>query len=61
LKRLGLVTTGLFLLELGAASAQQLEPSAHTPLPVDLNFVSLPYTYQTASVITDPPLPVRIS
>lgn len=29
------------------------------PAPVDLNIVSLPLTYQTGSVITDPSLPVQ--
>jgi Putative MetA-pathway of phenol degradation len=29
------------------------------PAPVDLNIVSVPYVYQTGSVITDPSLPVQ--
>jgi Putative MetA-pathway of phenol degradation len=29
------------------------------PAPVDLNIVSVPYTYQTGSVITDPSLPIQ--
>jgi len=48
-KRLGLLATGLLLLDLEVASAQQLEPRAYSPSPAGLNFVGLPYTYQTGS------------
>jgi hypothetical protein len=58
-KRLGLLATGMLLLELGVASAQQLEPRAYSPSPAGLNFAGLPYTYQTGSVITDPSLPIQ--
>jgi Putative MetA-pathway of phenol degradation len=58
-KRPGLLTAGLLFLELSAASAQQLTPRAYAPAPVDTNVVSLPFTYQTGSVITDPSLPVQ--
>jgi hypothetical protein len=57
-KRLGLFTAGL-LAGLSAASAQRLTPRAYAPAPVDVNVVSLPYTYQTGSVITDPSLPIQ--
>ena len=57
-RRLGLLLTGV-LGALATASAQQLEPRAYTPLPVNLNFVGLPYTYQTGSVLTDPSLPIQ--
>ena len=49
MKRLGLLATGLLLLDLEVASAQQLEPRAYSPSPAGLNFVGLPYTYQTGS------------
>src|SRR4029453_8791127 len=38
---------------------QQLTPRAYVPAPVDLNIVSVPYLYQTGSVITHPSLPVQ--
>jgi len=44
---------------LGAAAAQQLEPRAYAPSPVDVNIVGAPYAYQTGNVITDPSLPVK--
>jgi hypothetical protein len=44
---------------LATASAQQLEPRAYVPVPVDLNIAGAPYTYQTGSVITDPSLPIQ--
>ncbi len=59
MRRLGLVLAGLLLMELGAASAQQLTPRAYVPAPINLNIVSLPYGYQTGSVLTDPSLPVQ--
>jgi hypothetical protein len=58
-KRLGLLTTGLLLVVPRIGLAQQLTPRAYVPAPVDLNIVSVPYGYQTGSVITDPSLPVQ--
>ena len=59
MKRLGLFTTGLLLVLTRITSAQQLTPRAYVPAPVDLNIVSVPYGYQTGSVITDPSVPVQ--
>ena len=58
MKRLGLIPAALLLAASSAASAQQLTPRAYVPAPVDVNVASLPYTYQTGSVITDPSLPI---
>ena len=59
MKRVGLLSAGLLLVNVLAASAQQLTPRAYVPAPVDLNIASLPFVYQTGSVITDPSLPVQ--
>jgi hypothetical protein len=58
-KRTGFLLTGLFLAGLAAASAQQLEPRAYTPLPINMNFVGLPFVHQTGSVVTDPTAPIQ--
>ena len=42
-----------------AVEVQQLEPRAYSPNPVGLNFVGMPYTYQTGAVVTEPSLPVK--
>jgi hypothetical protein len=42
-----------------ATSAQQLEPRAYAPSPIDVNIAGVPYVYQTGSVITDPSLPIQ--
>jgi len=42
-----------------AASAQQLEPRAYAPSPIDVDIVGSPYIYQTGAVVTDPSLPVK--
>jgi len=55
--RRGLIGIGLLCL-CKAASAQQLEPRAYAPSPVDVNIVGVPYIYQTGAVVTDPSLPV---
>ena len=59
MKRPGLLLAGLFFVNLAAASAQQLEPRAYTPLPINLSFVGLPYVYQTGSMVTDPTTPIQ--
>ena len=41
------------------ASAQQLEPRAYAPSPVDVNIVGTPLLYQFGDVVTDPTLPVQ--
>ena len=41
------------------AAAQQLEPRAYIPVPVDVNVVGMPFVYQTGGVLTDPSLPVQ--
>jgi len=52
------VWAGLLLATgLGAASAQQLEPRAYVPVPVDVNVAGMPFVYQTGAVVTDPSLP----
>jgi hypothetical protein len=56
--RIGALGAGLLGCAI-AASAQQLEPRAYSPSPVGTNFVLLPYTYQTGSVLVDPSLPVK--
>ncbi len=38
---------------------QQLEPRAYSPNPAGLNFVGMPYTYQTGAVVTEPSLPLK--
>ena len=58
MSRHGLLGLGL-LLFCAAASAQQLEPRAYAPSPVDVNIAGVPYVYQTGSVITDPSLPIQ--
>jgi Putative MetA-pathway of phenol degradation len=58
-KRLGLLATGVLLFAARIASAQQLTPRAYAPAPIDVNVVSLPFAYQTGSVITDPSLPIQ--
>lgn len=42
-----------------AASAQQLEPRAYAPSPVDVNIVGMPLLYQFGNVVTDPSLPIQ--
>jgi hypothetical protein len=54
----GLLGIGL-LSVCAVASAQQLEPRAYAPSPVDANIAGAPYTYQTGNVVTDPSLPVQ--
>lgn len=58
MRRRGLLGLGL-LLSCAAASAQQLEPRAYAPSPVDVNIAGVPYVYQTGSVVTDPSLPIE--
>ena len=41
------------------ASAQQLEPRAYAPSPVDMNIVGMPLLYQFGNVVTDPSLPIQ--
>jgi hypothetical protein len=55
--RTGLVVAGLLLS--AVVTAQQLEPRAYAPSPVDVNIVGAPYYYQTGDVVTDPSLPVK--
>jgi hypothetical protein len=55
------VAFGAVALLFGAASvrAQQLEPRAYAPSPVDVNIVGMPLLYQFGNVVTDPSLPIQ--
>ncbi len=57
--RHALLAAVLPVVGLAAASAQQLEPRAYAPNPIDVNILGAPYVYQTGDVITDPSLPVK--
>ena len=59
MRRAGLLAAGLLLVDLAAATGQQLTPRVCAPAPVDLKVGTLPAAYQTGSVITDPSLPVQ--
>lgn len=54
---------GLTLLGLALAArsvgAQQLEPRAYAPAPVDLNLVGVAAVYSGGGVLTDPSLPIQ--
>ncbi len=54
-----LLALALAVAGLGTARAQQLEPRAYAPSPIDVNIVGAPFTYQTGAVVTDPSLPVK--
>jgi hypothetical protein len=43
----------------GTARAQQLEPRAYSPAPVDLNIFGIAYYYTTGNTLTDPTSPVK--
>jgi len=43
----------------GMAQAQQLEPRAYSPSPVDVNFLGLSYLYSYGGAVLDPSLPVQ--
>ena len=43
----------------GPAQAQQLEPRAYSPAPVDLNIFGFAYYYTTGNTLTDPTAPVQ--
>jgi len=59
MRRAGLLAAGLLLVDLAAATGQQLTPRVCAPAPADLKVGTLPAAYQTGSVITDPSLPVQ--
>jgi hypothetical protein len=59
LSRRGVFAALGLLLGSAAASAQQLEPRAYAPSPVDVNIVGMPFVYQFGNVVTDPSLPVK--
>lgn len=59
---LGGVAVAAFGLLLGGArtvGAQQLEPRAYSPSPIDTNFFGLGYGYSHGGVLLDPSLPVE--
>ena len=43
----------------GSVLAQQLEPRAYSPAPVDLNIIGLGAYYTTGNVVTDPTAPIQ--
>ena len=49
----------LFLAGAGTARAQQLEPRAYSPAPIDLNIFGIAAYYTTGNTLTDPTAPVQ--
>ena len=43
----------------GPVQAQQLEPRAYSPAPVDLNIIGVAAYYTTGNVVTDPTAPIQ--
>ena len=56
-RRLVIAVT-LVLAHAGLGVAQEFEPRAYAPTPVDLNFIAVGYGFATGAVFMDPALPV---
>jgi hypothetical protein len=56
--RVGLFTLWMFLLNLSAAGAQEIEPRAYANAPVGVNFLIAGYVYSQGALSSDPSLPL---
>ena len=58
LSLIGLLTLLSLFAFVPAASAQELDPRAYTPVPVGGNLIISAFTYQSGEVLLDPSLPI---
>ena len=58
LSLIGLLTLLSLFALVPAASAQELDPRAYTPVPVGGNLIISAFTYQSGEVLLDPSLPI---